>query len=96
MRPAGTSPSDRATGAQDATRERSTPVTDYVHITAPCGVDQTVAEGATDWILDRHAHAHQKGIDGLSAGPCGIAVAPCSSPPLPERSGAEAGLEAGS
>ena len=36
----------------------------YVRITAPCGADQTAHEQAIEWILDRHAHAHNKGRDG--------------------------------
>jgi hypothetical protein len=54
-------------------------MTNYVHITTACGVDKTVADQATDWILDRHAHAHNKGIDGLSAGGCETQIEPASA-----------------
>jgi hypothetical protein len=65
MRPAGTSPPDRATGTQDATRLRQEDnMTNYAHITTPCGTGQTAAEGATEWIADRHAHGHHKGAGG--------------------------------
>jgi glycine/D-amino acid oxidase-like deaminating enzyme len=33
-----------------------------------CGDGWNVPERAWDWISDRHAHAHNKGRDGLPAG----------------------------
>ena len=51
-------------------------MTDYVRITTACGVDQKVAKRAVEWITDRHAHAHQKGVGGLSAGGCEVRVEP--------------------
>jgi hypothetical protein len=32
-----------------------------------CGASWNVPARAWDWISDRHAHAHNKGIDGLLA-----------------------------
>ena len=32
-----------------------------------CGVGWNVPARVWDWISDRHAHAHNKGIDGLPA-----------------------------
>jgi hypothetical protein len=55
-------------------------MTDYSHITTACGVDHTVAEGASEWILDRHAHAHNKGTGGLSAGGCETAIGAVPEP----------------
>jgi hypothetical protein len=46
----------------------------YVRITSSCGVDQTVHERAIEWITGRHAHAHQKGTGGLSAGGCQVEI----------------------
>jgi len=59
----------------------------YVRITAPCGVDQTVHEQATDWITDRHAHAHQKGVDGLSAGGCPVEIERVAQPARDREAG---------
>ena len=32
-----------------------------------CGYRMNAPERVFDWITDRHAHAHNKGIDGLAA-----------------------------
>ena len=63
-----------------------------VRITAPCGVDQTVHEQAIEWILDRHAHAHNKGRGGLPAAGCAIQAERLAQPqerPAGRRTGAE-------
>jgi hypothetical protein len=62
-------------------------MTDYVKITSECGrMDgRIVAEGAIPWLQDRHAHAHQKGIDGLSAGGCRFDIRPAPIPDMAER-----------
>jgi len=57
-------------------------MTDYVHITTACGLDQTVAAGAIEWITDRHAHAHNKGLDGLPAGGCDLSIEPAPQPEI--------------
>ena len=38
-----------------------------VEMDCSCGYGWSGPERAWDWISDRHAHAHNKGIDGLSA-----------------------------
>lgn len=41
---------------------------EIIRATASCGLDWQGPKAAWDnWFSDRHAHAHQKGIDGLSA-----------------------------
>jgi hypothetical protein len=55
---------------------------DVVRVTATCGLDWTGPRHAWDgWISDRHAHAHNKGRDGLSAS-CGrLTVTPVAPDP---------------
>jgi hypothetical protein len=38
-----------------------------VELDCSCGYGWSGPERAWDWISDRHAHAHNKGIDGLAA-----------------------------
>jgi hypothetical protein len=64
----------------------------YVRITAPCGAGQAAHEQAIERILDRHAHAHDKGRDGLPAAGCAIQAERLAQPPerpAGRRTGAE-------
>jgi anti-sigma regulatory factor (Ser/Thr protein kinase) len=48
---------------------------DIIHVTAGCGLDWTGPRRAWDvWFSDRHAWAHNKGRDGLSASCSGTAI----------------------
>ena len=38
-----------------------------VEIDCSCGWGLNAPERVFDWMTDRHAHAHNKGIDGLAA-----------------------------
>lgn len=51
----------------------------YVHITG-CGIDRVINEQGLEWTLDRHAHAHRKGIDGISAWCPGLEITETDEP----------------
>ncbi len=55
---------------------------DVLRVTANCRLDWTGPRHAwTVWISDRHAHAHNKGSDGLSACCDGLTVTPVEPGP---------------
>ena len=57
-------------------------VGDVVRVTANCGLDWTGPRHAWDgWLSDRHAHAHNKGRDGLSACCDGLRLTPAEPDP---------------
>jgi hypothetical protein len=57
---------------------------DVVHVTAACGLDWTGPRHAWEvWVSDRHAHAHNKGADGLSAICPGVNMTPVNDPGEP-------------
>jgi hypothetical protein len=66
---------------------------DIIHATAGCGLDWTGPRRAWDvWFSDRHAWAHNKGRDGLSASCSGTAITIVEPGPGPaEQPGAGPG-----